>query len=249
MSLFFSGEAIVLKVGHFKEYDCWVRFLTPGKGVVTGFAFGGCRSRRRFAGCLEAFSHVRFTGCYQKRGYLTLEEGQLLDRFPKIHQQAGRMGIAVNCLKFLEAVQVGDVGSGTLFLLLVSLLKFLNEQQQVPQLLPVLFRAKLAAEYGYCPDLQTCTRCSRSFEQDEHICFSLEQGQVFCSRCGTRPGMFVLTGRTARKLSAFLSAAPDQWLRTDLVWDCDHDLLACLDHFALYHLGLIWDRGSFRQAS
>ena len=42
-----TDEAVVLRIGKFRETDLWVRFLSREKGLVTAFAFGGSRSRRR----------------------------------------------------------------------------------------------------------------------------------------------------------------------------------------------------------
>ena len=55
-----TDDALVLRIGKFREADMWVRFLARDKGLVTAFAFGGSRSRRRFTGCLDAFN--RSTG-------------------------------------------------------------------------------------------------------------------------------------------------------------------------------------------
>lgn len=54
-----TDTALVLHVGRFREADLWVRLLAPGQGLVTAFAFGGSKSRRRFTGCLDVFNLIR----------------------------------------------------------------------------------------------------------------------------------------------------------------------------------------------
>ena len=101
----FSEQALVLRVGRFREIDAWVRLFSPVRGVYTAFAFGGLKSRRRFLGCLDPLSHVRFKvrrSGYQ--GYHCLTEAQLLDAPRRLRRDMNRLGMAVNCLKFLEAV-------------------------------------------------------------------------------------------------------------------------------------------------
>ena len=44
-----TEEALILTVGRFREADMWVRLFSPGRGAFTAFAFGGSRSKRRFA--------------------------------------------------------------------------------------------------------------------------------------------------------------------------------------------------------
>ena len=50
-----SDTALVLGVGRFRESDLWLRMLTRRHGIVSAFAFGGSRSRKRFCGCLDLF--------------------------------------------------------------------------------------------------------------------------------------------------------------------------------------------------
>ena len=51
-----SDTALVLGVGRFRESDLWLRMLTRRHGIVSAFAFGGSRSRKRFCGCLDLFN-------------------------------------------------------------------------------------------------------------------------------------------------------------------------------------------------
>ncbi|MCA1743041.1 MAG: recombination protein O N-terminal domain-containing protein, partial [Desulfovibrionales bacterium] len=68
----FSEKVLITRTGRFKEYDLWVRFLSPSMGIMTGFAFGGCKSRRRFSGCLDTLNLVLFKASTGSRGqYLT----------------------------------------------------------------------------------------------------------------------------------------------------------------------------------
>lgn len=105
----FFEHVIVLRVRPYRDNDLIVKFLTPSYGVVSSFAFGGLKSRRRFSGCFEELSHVVFKWKSPRHGnYFYLEEGILIDRFPRIHRDKIRYGIAVNCQKFLEAVILGN---------------------------------------------------------------------------------------------------------------------------------------------
>ena len=93
----FSEDVVVLKVGTFREADCWVRFFSPTYGILTGFAFGGRRSRRRFGGCLDPLSLVRFRVSQNKRcEYYCLEEGVLLNRFSGLKKDLKKLKYAKN---------------------------------------------------------------------------------------------------------------------------------------------------------
>ena len=71
----FSEQVLVLRVGTFREADCWVRFFSPTHGLLTGFAFGGRRSRKRFCGCLDHLSLVHFRVSQGRQDYFCLQEG------------------------------------------------------------------------------------------------------------------------------------------------------------------------------
>ena len=115
----FSEQALVLKVGRFREIDAWVRLVSPVRGIYTAFAFGGLKSRRRFLGCLDPLNQVRFMVRRSGRtGYHCLTEARLLASPTGLRHDPGRLGIAVNCLKFFEAVQSGPPGAAEAYALL-----------------------------------------------------------------------------------------------------------------------------------
>ena len=76
------------------------------------------KSRRRFLGCLDSLNLVRFkvrrSGC---QGYHCLTEATLLDAPQRLRREPQRLGIAVNCLKFFEAVHIGPPGAAEAYAL------------------------------------------------------------------------------------------------------------------------------------
>ena len=40
-----ADSALVLRMGHFREADLWLKMLCRGHGLLTLFAFGGSRSQ------------------------------------------------------------------------------------------------------------------------------------------------------------------------------------------------------------
>lgn len=74
-----SDTALVLGVGRFRESDLWLRMLTRRHGIVSAFAFGGSRSRKRFCGCLDLFNELQISTKTTRNGmYLSLQEGNLI---------------------------------------------------------------------------------------------------------------------------------------------------------------------------
>ncbi|MDR2726763.1 MAG: recombination protein O N-terminal domain-containing protein, partial [Deltaproteobacteria bacterium] len=102
-----TDTALVLRVGRFRETDLWVRLLARRRGLISAFAFGASRSRRRFPGCLDLLNVIRVRAKDTRGGaYLNLEEGTLLEGPRRLRQDWRRLGMLMNCVRFLEALGV-----------------------------------------------------------------------------------------------------------------------------------------------
>lgn len=173
----FTEKALVLKVGRFRENDVWLKLFCAGRGVITAFAFGGSRSRRRFCGCLDQLVLANFRVETSRRGaYNVLQEGELLHGFPALRADTRKIGLVAHCLKFVEAVQLGQEGARPVFELLHETLTTLESEAVGAEVLPLLFKAKLTFEQGLKPDLSLCVRCGRPAW--DHACVCHEPDDV-----------------------------------------------------------------------
>lgn len=246
----FTEETLVLKLGRFREADCWVRFLSPSKGILTGFAFGGLKSRKRFSGCLDPLSRVLFTVTSDRYGrYLTLCEGSLINRFPGLHRDLSRLGMAVNCIKFLEASQVGAESATTVFRFTCKTLHLLDTQEPVPAFLPLLFRARLTCESGYFPDLSRCSCCGQEVNPGTLVFFYPEQGVLTCEPC-RKPDWRgeSMSAELAFFLDRLLHADPEQWPGLSVPEQWGKTVPRLLDDYVQAHMGLIWHQGRFQRS-
>jgi DNA repair protein RecO (recombination protein O) len=244
----FSEQALVLKVGRFREQDLWVRLFSPSRGAYTAFAFGGCRSRRRFCGCLDALNQVRFHVKSDRRGtYLYLLEGTLEEAYPRIRADKERLGQAVNCLKFFEAVHLGPDGAAEGYSLITSCLESLDRAEAVSGLFPVLFRAKVAFAQGYAPSLTACSHCGKGIHSGSSPRLDVERGRVLCASCaGQAPGLY-LCREVLDLLERVRTCGPEEWRDVRPSGDVRRQCYAAVDHYVRFHLGLAWSGGSFRK--
>ena len=75
-----TDQALVLRMGAFRESDLWLKLLCREHGLLTLFAFGGSRSRRRFCGCLDVLNSLQCRVRSSKDGrFLNLEEAALVE--------------------------------------------------------------------------------------------------------------------------------------------------------------------------
>jgi DNA repair protein RecO (recombination protein O) len=245
----FNEQVLILKVGRFKETDCWVRLITPTKGVMTAFAFGGSRSRRRFLGCLDTLNHVLFRIKSSRAGrYLILEEGTLLNGFPELRKDPQRLGMAVNCLKFAEMVHPAGQGACSGFSLLLDVLTMLEGGQDADPLLPLLFRAKVTCDQGYSPIVEQCAACGLELAGMTAPAFSIDGGRVYCQNCRLpREKCLRVHPEALHALSALKRETALDRLPSTLSRRGRQDFFSLVDAFVQFHLGLFWDRGRFRR--
>lgn len=248
-----TEKALILKVGRFREADVWVRMLTPSRGVFNAFAFGGSRSRRRFVGCLDPLSHVLFTIGSNKTGtYTVLEEGTLLHGFSGIRKNSAMLGVAVNCLKFVEAVEVEPAESGTAYSLLLETLTMLEESDGPVDFIPWLFRAKYAFEMGYQPDFLRCGACGEPVGTEEGYRFGVEKGHVACPTClsGGKPleGLArPISSGVLRAMDWIQKSRPADWATVALDQTVRRQCSQLVELFVAFHLGLSWDNGMYKK--
>jgi len=248
-SMDFTEHGIIIKVGLFREYDQWVRLLTPTKGILTAFAFGGSRSRRRFGGCLDALSNILFTARTSRNGaYIQMEEGTLLNGFSRLKADLPRLGMAVNCVKFLTAFQTGVDNSRVVYDLTLATLAALDELEEIQDFWPLFFRAKVAFESGFAPDFKACHLCGKDIEHIASPFFCIEKGGVSCQACRPPMGLALPTSRgTLRLLSRLQDTGPREWRNLRMVSEIRSECYELVDRYVQYHLGLRQDERGFRR--
>lgn len=247
----FSEQALVLRVGRFREIDAWVRLYSPVRGGYTAFAFGGLKSRRRFLGCLDPLNHLR---CKVRRsglsGYHCLTEAELLDAPRRLRQDMNRLGMAINCLKFFEAVHIGPQGAAEAYALLRGMLAALEDEAPPSTLFPLLFRARVVFGQGMLPSCERCAVCGAELSQAGAVC-QVEQGRLLCGRCRGHggPGVRQRLGPGALGLMDLaVTGRPGDWAACRPDPAAGREFSRAVDLLVRYHLGLAWEQGGFTRA-
>lgn len=241
-----SDTALVLHVGRFREADMWLRLLSKHRGIFTVFAFGASRSRKRFCGCLDLLNTVNCRVKATRNGsYLALQEGVLLQGPQKLRTDWSRLGMAMNCVRFTEAMDIGREGGASAFALLTEVMGLLEGEQSISPLLPLFFRLRLASEQGFAPSFDYCGRCGSQIEGS--ATFLVNEGELRCPQCMDRQGAYAVNiAQQGLQLLRTVQSAPSA------TWDADalplSEKRACaraIDGFVQYHLGIAWENGRF----
>lgn len=248
-----KDRAIILRIGHFRESDLWVKALLASQGLCTLFAFGGAKSRRRFCGCLDVLNSISCSIRLSRNGeFMDMREAALLEAPVKLRENWRAMGMAANCMLFVEALGIGPDSSAECFALTEDMRRAFEQYGARYPMLPMFFRLRMAAALGFAPDFGLCCRCGGNVESGAF--FQVSEGRLFCLGCGGSRGCFSQGGLVQKLDSASLellkrvqSAMPTQW-RPDLFGAADiRQCARAIDGFVQYHIGLEWDNGYFHQ--
>lgn len=240
-------EILVLRVKKFREADLWVRFLSAKMGVASAIAFGGCISKHRFSGCLDGLNQIQVRLRQTKRGqYLNLEEGILIHGAGKLRQDWRRLGMAANCLKFIDAFGIGEEGAEKAYDFIKDILFILEREPSVSPYLPIFFRLRLTADQGYAPYLAACQRCGKFFEINSFF-FQIHSGGIRCPHCVDESFAIELDRATVFCLQNIIGEKPQTWpsfFSSSKIWK---QCVNIIDGFIQHHIGLAWERGYFRK--
>lgn len=242
----FSEQVLVLRVGTFREADCWVRFFSPTHGLLTGFAFGGHRSRRRFCGCLDQLSVVHFRVSRGRQEYYCLEEGTLINGFPTLKRDLKKLGMISNCVRFFESLSFAPDGYAPAYALLLETLEALDREEQGSWFIPLLFRAKMAFAQGYQPDLRSCRECGGPLNAHHRSVFAVQEGGLYCLRCPSGGGAKISTSReTLGLLDHLARTGPKEWAGLMPPARVREECAHLVDAFVQCHLGLTCEGNRF----
>ena len=243
-----TDTALVLRVGRFRETDLWINMLTKDRGLVSAFAFGGSKSRKRFCGCLDLLNVIRVRAKHSRKGpFLNLEEGSLLSGPQRLRTDWTRMGMLMNCVRFLEALGVAPDGAEAAFALMQQLFVLLEEAPDVHAALPTLFRLRLASDQGYVPDFSVCGVCGKRFDTNTGARFQLAEGHVACAACAQSAEGILLRPEVHALLCAIQATPPEAWNQLAREAGQLRECLCLVDDFIQYHLGVVWQNGRFRR--
>ena len=171
-------QGIVLRSYPFGEADRVVVLLSPNNGKIRTVAKGVRKTKSRFGGRLEPFTHVDLV-LYEGRNLDTITQVAVLEPFPRLRGDLDAVITAGTMVEAADAVAQEDEGAIRLFLLLQRGLKALETGTRSPDLI-TSYLLKLADVVGVAPSLLRCAGCGRV--EDLHR-FSFGGGGSVCDRC------------------------------------------------------------------
>ena len=208
----YRDSAVVLRVTKLGEADRIVTLLTRREGRVRAVAKGVRRTKSKFGGRLEPFSHVDL----QLFAGLNLDivtQAETLDPFGSVlAADYSRYTCATAIVETAERLTAEErEPSLKLYLLVVSALRALTETRRDPSLVLDAFLLRAMALAGWAPALTECARCGTP---GPHAAFHIPSGGLLCAQC--RGLGSVGTARPAQLTVALMAAlAAGEWVVAD----------------------------------
>lgn len=199
-------QAVVLRSFAFGEADRVLHVYTQACGRVGVVAKGVRRTKSRFGGRLEPFSHVELS-IHRGRGELgTVTGASLVRSHDAVRTDPYRLGVGLIGLEAMLRLYTEEERNDRAFLALTRFLDALDVAPREPGRRPALdplvlsFQLKLLWLEGFLPHLGSCVECGA----DELVAFVPSAGGAVCTACDH--GGIPLSRSGLAGLSALLGA-------------------------------------------
>ncbi len=197
----YREQGVVLRTWKLGEADRIVVLLTQGEGKVRAVAKGVRKTKSRFGGRLEPFSHVDLS-LYRGRELDIVTQAEVITPFRALREDYDRVVAGTAMLEAVDQVAQEREAAIRLYLLLVRALRALDGGPRDPSVVLDAFLLKLMALEGYRPALAECAGCGA---KGQPRCFSIARGggavRALPHRRGVDPGRrhHAPAGRAARR--------------------------------------------------
>lgn len=226
----FTDEALVLSSVDYGEADRLVTLLTRAHGRLTAFAAGARKSKRRFAGALEAGTWLKAQLVERRGDTLRLDGVDVLRSFHKLRDELPRIARALYCLELCRELTRDHEPHEALFEALKDYLGLLDDRQAGPTSL-LKFELDALQHTGFMPRFSPCALCGGAVGDRPR--FDPEHGGVVCDGCAPRVPRGVAVPAGVVDALARLQAGE----RTPLPPDVRARARALLNVFIAHHLG------------
>jgi DNA repair protein RecO (recombination protein O) len=221
-------QGIVLRSYPFGEADRVVVLLSPNRGKLRTVAKGIRKTKSRFGGRLEPFTHVDLV-LYEGRNLDTITQVAVIEPFPRLRTDLDAVVAAGTMVEAADAVAQEEEASVRLFLLLQRGLKALEGGMRGNDLI-TSYLLKLADVVGVAPALSRCASCGRV---DGLHRFSFSGGGVVCDRCAVEGAVRLRQGITGH---LEMLAVTDLGALSGTDVDLSAEAMGVARRFVEYHL-------------
>lgn len=221
-------QGIVLRSYPFGEADRVVVLLSPNRGKLRTVAKGVRKTKSKFGGRLEPFTHVDLV-LYEGRNLDTITQASIIEGFPNLRFDLDRVIAAGTMVEVADLSAQENEPSLRMFLLLKRGLSALDAGPAHPDLV-TSYLLKAADVVGVAPAFDSCAGCGR---QDQLTRFSFAEGGTLCETCRS-PGAYALRAGLTDYLALVAEADLDELPEADP--SLSGEAMGVTRRFLEYHL-------------
>jgi DNA repair protein RecO (recombination protein O) len=176
----YPEQGIILRTMRLGEADRIVTVFTQGSGKVRAVAKGVRKTKSKFGGRLEPFTHVDLL-LYRGRELDIVTQCETLTSFRGIREDYLRFAAGEAILEATDRVAEDRERNVRQFMLLLGALRALSSGEE-PASVVDAYLLRTASLAGFRPHLRACAACGRP---GPHERFSVAQGGLVCDTCRT----------------------------------------------------------------
>jgi DNA repair protein RecO (recombination protein O) len=223
-------EALVLSSIDYGEADRIVTLFTRERGRLSAFAAGARKSKKRFAGALEAGTHLKARLTARRGETFRLDSVDIVQSFHNLRDDLPRIARLLYCLELIRELTRDHEPHVVLFDGLRDYLRQLDAKVAGPTSL-LLFELDALAQAGFMPSFAPCVLCGQP--TGERPRFDPEHGGVACFSCAPRvPRGFPVSPQVVEALARLQAGE-----RTPMAPELRARARELLNVFIAHHLG------------
>ncbi len=178
----YKAQGIVLKSVKLGEADKIITFFTDSYGKTSAIAKGLRRTKSKFGGRLEPFTHIDLL-LYKGKNLDIITQTEIIGSFSEIRKDLNKITYGLAVLDLVDKISVDGEKDKKVFEFLLSSLRTLSKISTNIDLFLVAFDLKLLYLSGFMPVLNRCVICDKSVNFFKEVFFSCGRGGLLCERC------------------------------------------------------------------
>ncbi|MCX7944279.1 MAG: DNA repair protein RecO [Deltaproteobacteria bacterium] len=176
------GQAIILDKSELKEADIRVLLSTDNFGHIYAIGPNAKKSKIRFVGGLNTFSHIEFS-INKKEELFILDESTLIDENGLAFENIHNFITASSLVEVAEKLFTLNNPAETAYYKLKFALAHLDNKKDLKLIFSFLNHSLI--DIGEIPELSACTMCQRAIT-GKKILFNYYRGGIVCNICSKK---------------------------------------------------------------
>ena len=203
-----KAESIVLHSRKQGETSKILSLFTREFGKLSVMVKGSRNLKSRYWGVLETLNHISIVFYYKETRELQyVSQAEIIDSFPSIHGQLGKMALAAIPCEIIDKVERPGHHNPSMFVLLLDTLVALEKEESGLRNIIRGFQLKFFENSGFKPVFDRCAFCKQE-QLGERQYFALDRGAYSCQNCGRRMEPSILITGAALQILRWLACAP-----------------------------------------